>query len=178
MSSWPNEFASGGSIISEYPIGTHPARQNFPARNRIISGLSQGLVVTEAGQGSGSLITAKDALEQNREVFAVPGSIYNRNSSGPSGLIKLGAHLVESVDDIYDELGLKKPEIVKTTRKLFPGSPTEEIIFDLLKDEPRHIDLIIKESGLSHDKISSALTIMEINGKVRHLGGLTYRLNN
>lgn len=171
-------ISKGGSIISEFPIGTPPMKYNFPARNRIISGLSQALIVTEASKDSGSLITATNALEQNREVFAIPGSIHNKNSSGPNNLIKHGAHLMESVSDIYDELGLKSPESAATVRKIVPKNHLEGIVIECLKDQPKHIDQIIKEAGLGHNQISSTLTIMEIGGKVKHLGGLTYRLNN
>lgn len=101
------EIAKNGAIISEYPIGTPPLKHHFPARNRIISGLSLGTVVTEAAERSGALITAKDALEQGREVFAVPGSLGNENSKGPNNLIKMGAKPVTEVSDILEELGLK-----------------------------------------------------------------------
>ena len=174
-----NEIISkGGSIISEFPIGAPPMKYNFPARNRIISGLGQALIVTEAAKDSGSLITATDALEQNREVFAIPGSIHNINSSGPNNLIKRGAHLMESVSDIYDELGLKSPEVAVAIRKIVPRNQLEEVVIECLKSQPKHIDQIIKEISLGHNKVSSTLTIMEIEGKVKHLGGLTYRLNN
>lgn len=168
---------TGGAIISEYPIGTPPLKQHFPARNRIISGLSAGLIITEAAEGSGSLITARAALEQNREVFAIPGPIYNKNSFGPNNLIKMGAHLVSTVQDIFDELGLIAPQESATIRKIVAQSPEEEIIIKILSASPRHIDAIIKESGLEQARASSLLTIMEISGKIKHLGGMTYRLN-
>lgn len=165
-------------IVSEYPIGTAPTRYSFPIRNRIISGLCQALIVTEAAEGSGSLITAKSALEQNREVFAVPGSIYNKNSFGTNHLIKSGTHLLSDVQDIFDEFGLTAPKTAANLRKLLPRNTDEKEIFHILKYQPKHIDLIIKESGLGQSKISSVLTLMEISGKIKHLGGLVYRLNN
>ncbi|MDD5693358.1 MAG: DNA-processing protein DprA [Patescibacteria group bacterium] len=169
---------SGGAIISEYPIGVPPLKQNFPARNRIISGLSQGLVVTEAAEGSGSLITARAALDQNREVFAIPGPIYNKNSFGPNNLIKVGAHMVIEVQDVFDEFGLVAPKETINMRRMLPDNPSEEIIFKVLKDNPKHINMIIKESALKQNDVSSLITMMEISGKIKHLGGMIYRLNN
>jgi DNA processing protein len=167
-----------GAILSEYPTGVLPLKQNFPARNRIISGLALGLIVTEAARGSGSLITARDALEQNREVFAIPGSIYNKNSYGPNNLIRMGAHLISDAQDVFDELGLIAPREITKLRNILPQNPEEEIIFEVLKDQPKHIDFIIKESKLEQNKVSSLLTMMEVGGRIKHLGGMVYRLNN
>lgn len=167
-----------GAIISEYPCGVHPAKHTFPARNRIISGLCQGLVVTEAAEGSGSLITARSALEQNREVFAVPGSIFNLNSAGTNNLIKMGAHPITSVQDIFDEFGISHPEVATSFREIVGSSDEERAIIDILRLEPKHIDEITRVSGLSHSAVSTALTMMEVGGKVKHLGNMTFRLNN
>lgn len=167
-----------GAIISEYPCGVHPAKNTFPARNRIISGLCQGLVVTEAAEGSGSLITARSALEQNREVFAVPGSIFNLNSVGTNSLIKMGAHPITSVQDIFDEFGISHPQVATNFREVVGATEDERVIIEILRLEPKHIDEIIKTSGLSHATVSSTLTIMEVGGKVKHLGNMTFRLNN
>ena len=172
------DILSHGAVISEYPCGVQPAPYTFPARNRIISGLCQGLVVTEAAEGSGSLITARSALEQNREVFAVPGSIFNINSVGPNSLIKMGAHPLTTVQDIFDEFGLSHPEVATSFREVIGATEDEKAIIDILKLEPRHIDEIIKISCLSHAKVSSTLTIMEVGGKIKHLGNMTFRLNN
>lgn len=167
-----------GAIVSEHPCGVQPALYTFPARNRIISGLCQGLVVTEAAEGSGSLITARSALEQNREVFAVPGSIFNLNSIGPNNLIKMGAHPLTSVQDIFDEFGLSHPEVATSFREIVGATADEKAIIEILSLEPKHIDEIIKISGLPHASVSSTLTIMEIGGKVKHLGNMHFRLNN
>jgi DNA processing protein len=172
------EILCHGAIISEYPPGISPAKQNFPSRNRIISGLCQGLVVTEAAEGSGSLITARSALEQNREVFAVPGSIFNLNSVGPNNLIKMGAHPITSVQDIFDEFGISHPEVATGFRDITGSTETENIIIDILRLEPKHVDEIIRVSGLPHSIICSTITIMEVGGKVKHLGNMTFRLNN
>lgn len=172
------EILEHGAIVSEYPCGVHPAAFTFPARNRIISGLCQGLVVTEAAEGSGSLITARSALEQNREVFAVPGSIFNKNSFGTNSLIKMGAHPITSVQDIFDEFGISHPEVATSFREIVGSSDDERTIIDILRLEPKHIDEIIIISGLSHSAVSSALTMMEVGGKIKHLGNMTFRLNN
>jgi len=172
------EILEHGAIISEYPCGVHPAAYTFPARNRIISGLCQGLVVTEAAEGSGSLITARSALEQNREVFAVPGSIFNLNSFGTNSLIKMGAHPITSVQDIFDEFGIAHPEVATSFRKIAGATDDERTIIDILRLEPKHIDEIIHVTGLSHATVSSTLTIMEVGGKIKHLGNMTFRLNN
>ena len=167
-----------GAIVSEFPCGVQPARFTFPSRNRIISGLCQAIVVTEAAEGSGSLITARSALDQNREVFAVPGSIFNLNSVGPNSLIKMGAHPITSVQDIFDEFGIAHPEVVTSFREVVGSSYEERSIIDILRLEPKHIDEITRVSGLSHSAVSTALTMMEVGGKVKHLGNMTFRLNN
>lgn len=168
---------SGGAIISEYPFDVHPSRQSFAVRNRLISGMSQGLLVTEAATGSGSLITAKMALEQNREVFAVPGSIFNLNSVGTNSLVAAGAHITTSVQDIFDEFGISNPEIINRMRGITGNNEVESAIIKALEIEPKHIDQILILTGLTQSDISAAITIMEISAKVKHLGGNIYRLN-
>lgn len=166
----------GGGLLSEYPPGTRPLPQNFPQRNRIISGLSLGTLVIEAGEKSGTSITARAALEQNREVFAVPGSIYSLNSRGTNNLIKMGAKLVSCVQDILDELNLDL--IVKPAQKedISPASQEEATLLKYLSAEPTHIDALIEKSKLSSSQISPTLTIMEMQGKVRNVGSGNYVL--
>lgn len=161
-----------GCIISEQPLGTPALRQNFPARNRIISGLSLGVMVSEAGEGSGTLHTISFALEQNRQIYAVPGAIYNPLSKGPNNLIKNGAKPITSAQDILEDFG-----IIKTVNEVLPEGPEEEIIFEIIKDENLHINEITKKSDLSAQEIARILTLMEINGKVKNLGGMVYSLN-
>jgi DNA processing protein len=166
--------ASGGAVISEFPLGAPALRHHFPQRNRIISGLSRGVLVIEAGENSGSLITAKCALEQNREVFAVPGSIYSNVSSGTNKLIKDGAISVTSVNDIIEALDLKQAITHLENKKIIPASREEEVILAHLSREPRHVNELIRLSTLDTRTINSTLIIMEMKGMVKNLGGMNY----
>ncbi|MFH1522719.1 MAG: DNA-processing protein DprA [Patescibacteria group bacterium] len=167
---------SNGVIISEFPPGTQPLKHHFPQRNRIISGLSLGTLVIEAGEKSGALITANHALEQNREVFAVPGSIYSSTSKGPNKLIKLGAKTVTSAEDIIETLDLAYVSSYVESKKIIPETEEEKIIIPHLNYEPMHIDDIIRLTKLKTNVINSTLTIMEMKGMVKNLGGMQYVL--
>lgn len=164
-----------GAVISEYPLGTDPQPFYFPVRNRIISGLSFGVLVIEAAEESGALITARCALDQGREVFAVGGSIFSPMSIGTNKLIKDGAKMVTSAGDILEELDLGEVQEKVEARKAIPGSVEEEKILLTLEEEEKHVDEITAQSGLSPSVVSSTLTVMEIKGMIRSLGAGTYR---
>ncbi|MFA5051477.1 MAG: DNA-processing protein DprA [Patescibacteria group bacterium] len=167
-------IATGGCLVSEYPPGTKPLRQHFPARNRIISGLSRGVLVIEGGENSGSLITARCAIDQNRDVLAIPGNITSPSSAGPNNLIKMGAKAVTSADDILTAVDLEMAEQYYKNSVILPASPEEEKLLSCIGREPVHIDEIIQECKLNTSIINSSLTMMEIKGIVRHLGGMYY----
>lgn len=169
-------LATGGCLISEYPPGTHGNKFTFPNRNRIISGLSLGVLVVEAKNRSGALITAKWAKKQDKSVFAIPGSIHSLNSKGCHYLIKKGATLVENANDILGELSLKclKFDFKHRVR----GDTNEEIlILKSLHKEPLYVDKVIEKTELTAAIVASTLAILEIKGKVRNLGGNTYAIN-
>ena len=164
-----------GTIITEFPMGTKPSPSNFPKRNRIISGLSRGVLVVEATKNSGSLITASIALEQGRDIYAVPGSIESFKSRGCHFLIKHGAMLAENVDDIMESLGMNYPGMVKSDtfiKKALPEiSELEKIIYDVIGDYPMHIDQIQKKGNIGSGDLSGALTKMELKGIIKQLPG-------
>lgn len=170
------EIAKNGALISEFPPDLDPSPGNFPARNRIISGLSLGVLVTEAGEESGSLITANCAIEQNREVFAVPGAIFNKLSKGPADLIKMGAKLVYDANDIFEELNLESKARFLKVASSVSEDPAEALILKLLTNEAKTIDQLVRESGLQTNVVCSVLTLMEIKGKVKNLGNMLYTI--
>lgn len=172
------KIAAAGAVVSEYPPGTKPEPWHFPVRNRIISGMAKATVVVEAGERSGALITADLALEQGRDVLAVPGNASSPVSKGPNRLIKQGARLVEDVADILEEIGvgaLFKAETGKT-RSLPQLTEEEEAVYRLLSHEPAHLDEIIGRSGLAAQEVLAGLMFLEIKGLARQLPGKFYVL--
>ncbi|NOG46615.1 MAG: DNA-protecting protein DprA [Calditrichaeota bacterium] len=165
-------FEKQGLFVTEYPFGTKPDAGNFPKRNRIISGLSLGILVTEAGGKSGALLTAMYAIDQNREVFAVPGPITSGKSTGCNNLIKQGAKLVQGINDITTELtgqlSLNLSESPKPEPKL---TEKEKVIYDLLKTEALHIDQLAIKAGISTTEALTTLLTLELSGIVRQMAG-------
>jgi DNA processing protein len=166
----------GGCLISELSPHEHGSKFTFPRRNRIISGLSLGVVVIEAKEKSGSLITADYARKQQKKIFAVPGPIFVLNSAGPNKLIKKGATLVESAEDILDVLGIESAS-AKASADFDAATPQEVAILTALKEGSLYIDAIIATTKLNASSVATTLALMEISGKIRNLGGNTYSLN-
>ncbi len=164
----------GGAIISEYPIGSEPSQYNFPQRNRIIAGLSRGVLVTEGREKSGSLITAQLANEFGREVFAVPGNIFSETSAGPNRLIQSGAKPVLTADDILESLNLKELPKQLKIREVLVDTPAEESIWKVLKKTPLHADELTRESGLTASEASAVLSLLEMKGLAKNLGGMQW----
>ncbi|OGZ36624.1 MAG: DNA protecting protein DprA [Candidatus Portnoybacteria bacterium RIFCSPLOWO2_12_FULL_39_9] len=169
------KISQQGIVLSEFPLGVSALAPHFPQRNRIISGLSLGVLIVEASKKSGALITAKEALEQNREVFAVPGPIFSQNSFGPNNLIKMGAKLVTEANDILEDLNLNLLTEIKR-KDILADNQEESLILKQLSFEPLHIDKIIFQAKLPANIVNSLLTMMEIRGKVKNLGGNNYVL--
>jgi DNA processing protein len=166
--------SNGGALVSEYPPGFRPTNYSFPARNRIIAGLTLGTIVIEAPLESGSLITAKYALDYNREVMAIPHPVTSIRGEGCNKLLKLGATLVTSFTDVTDVLNLKNVQGLVKNQKPTPSSSIENAILNTLSQEPVHIDLIIKQTNLDSHIITSNLLLMEMKGMVRNVGGMKY----
>jgi DNA processing protein len=165
-----------GVVISEYALGVQPDAKNFPPRNRIISGLSLGVIVVEAGDTSGALITASFAVEQNRDVFAVPGNITSPASKGPNRLIQEGAKLVTGVNDILEELNLAQTVERTAVQLALPESAEEALILGRLSHQPIHIDELSREIGLPTALVSGTLALMELKGMAQQVGGMNYVL--
>jgi len=169
------QIIARGLMISEFPPGTQPRDYFFPLRNRIIAGLSRGVLIIEAPEKSGTLLTANYALEYNRDVFAVPNPITSPNAAAPNGLIKKGAQAVERAEDVFQTWGLD----VETRGTLSSGAPPEtseeQLLYSLLSSEPLHIDEITRQSNLDASKISVIVTLMEMKGLIKRMEGGYYR---
>ncbi|WP_218104076.1 DNA-processing protein DprA [Thermogemmatispora onikobensis] len=165
-----------GALLSEYPPGVYPDSGNFPARNRIIAGLALGVLVTEAPQKSGALITARHALEAGRDVFAVPGNMFSRGSEGVNRLIQDGAHLIIGVQDILDTLNLFTVSQCLELQQTLPEDPLERQLLALLNHEPRHIDELIRSSGLPAPSVAATLLTLELKGMIKQVGAMYYVL--
>ena len=174
-----DEIAEGrGAVISEFPMGTKPEPWRFPARNRLISGASMGVLVIESPIDSGSMITAREAGDQGRDVFAIPGPIGSGQNAGCHKLIQDGAKLVESVEDVLNELGVLTLQSPAGTEKILQPSapvpnlpPEQRKILDMLTLQPRHMDGMIGESGLAAPQVSGILTLLEMKGLARRVPG-------
>ena len=181
------EIEKSGALVSEFPLGTGTEKGNFPRRNRIISGLSLGVVVVEGHYDSGAMITAKCALDQGREVFAVPGNVELDQSKGPHWLIKQGAKLVESVDDILEELNFQLPTSnlkinsksqLQTIKRDYSNlSPEEQKVISVLSLEPKYIDNVSTDSGLTIPQVLSLLMMLEVKKIIRQIPGKMFILS-
>jgi DNA processing protein len=173
------KIAEHGLILSEFPLGTPPAPYNFPRRNRIISGLARGVLVVEAALDSGSLITARMAAEQSREVFAIPGSIHSPLAKGCHKLIKQGAKLVESAEDVLEELRWARPALAGTEQGAVPpADPLEAALLAQMGFDPVDPDTLLARAGLTTDALFAILTVLELDGRVARLpGGRFQRIN-
>jgi DNA processing protein len=175
------EISKSGAVISEFPISTLPLKQNFPRRNRVISGLSLGILVAEAAKNSGALITADFALEQGREVFALPGKVDSLNSFGTNGLIKQGAKLISCVDDIIEELNLDidlEPRIKESKDKQSPDLSIDEcVLYNSIAKEPVRLDELLEKTHLDSPRIIELLLRLQVKRLIKQLPGQQFARN-
>lgn len=170
-----DEIVEHGAVVSEYAIGVEPRGDFFPRRNRILSGMSLGVLVVEGDVKSGALITARQAIDQNREVFAVPGSIYSPGSRGTNTLLQAGeAKLTLTVQDILEELNLSMAQHQIEAAELIPADETESVLLRHLSSEPAHVDDVRRACGLPIAAVTSALAMLELKGMVRQVGRMNY----
>lgn len=177
-----SSIISSGAVITEFPLGTKPNKENFPRRNRIISALSFGVLVIEATVDSGSLITVRYALEQGKEVFAVPGNITSRTSRGTNDLIKKGAKLVENAEEVIDELrpqlrGVIREDKLISEKPLPAMTDDEKTLYSCLNSEPKHIDTIVREINMPTGNVLSLLLNLELKEIIRQTDGKNFYLN-
>lgn len=170
------EIAENGAVVSEFPLGAKPEARHFPRRNRLLSGLSLATLVIEAGEGSGTLSTVRFALEQNREVLCVPGSIYSPASRLTNQLIQEGAKLVMDAQDVLDEIRLQAPSEAQIAMAGLGEveSDDELAVYEALAYEPQHVDEVSRATGLPVTQVAGALTVMELKGRVLQVGRLNY----
>lgn len=168
------QIVEQGALVSEYPVGVPPDAPHFPARNRIISGLSRGVLVIEAPKRSGALITTSFALDQGRDVYAVPGSALSKQSEGCHDLIRAGAMLVTSADHILEELNVTASQSAVQSRLVLPESPAEERLLACIGAEPRHINEISRDTGIPIHEVNGTLLTMELKGLIRQSGAQHY----
>ena len=168
------EIVEHGALVSEFPLGTRPDARNFPRRNRIISGLTLGTVVVEAPFKSGAMLTVEHAVQQNRDVFAVPGPIMSETSSGTNWLIQQGAKLVTEVSDILDELNIVVLGDQFPLETVSVDNEVEKKLIDAIAAEPSHIDDVTRATGLASSLVASTLSLLELKGLVRQTGPMQY----
>ncbi len=170
-----NSIGEQGALFSEYPPGKRPEGHHFPARNRIIAGLAKGVIVIEAAERSGALITAGFAADQGKEVFAVPGDVTRKTSRGTNRLIQDGATPILQMDDVLDGLHLFASPATAGVAVKGPEDATQTQILKALENEPAHIDTLYQMTGLPIQEIQAALALLELSGSVKHLGGMHYQ---
>ena len=169
------EIAERGALITDYPLGTQPRAEFFPRRNRVMSGLALGTLVVEGDVKSGAMITARFAAEQNREVFAVPGPIFAPQSQGPIGLLRDGATPVADASHVLEALNLTMMGAQLDFGRAAPAAtPDEQALMDALSREPRHVDEVVRATGLAAAQVSATLALLELKGLVRDAGGMQY----
>lgn len=169
------DIVAQGSLLTEYPLGTRPDARHFPRRNRLLSGLTLGTLVIEAGEKSGALITVRNALEQNREVFCIPGSIYSQVSRLPNALIREGAKLVASVEDVLEELNLGSVALQPPLPDILEAASDQEaLLLQNMDGEPQHVDEISRRTGLAVTDVTSTLAVLELRGLATQVGRMNY----
>jgi DNA processing protein len=169
-----SRIRSNGAVLSDYPLGTKPDAANFPPRNRIISGLAAAVVVVEAGEGSGALITSAFGAEQGREVFALPGSIYSRTSRGCHRLIENGARPLVAFEDVLEAINVEAAVMADHQPEVLPEDETERSVIGCLSEEPVHVDELHVRSGLPVAALTATLALLELKGLARQVGGMHF----